>query len=147
MGQANMGHIVNVMSSDLDRFNYAVYYIHYMFVGPVQSLIAATILLLSIGPSCLVGLTIVVLLVPLQSSFGYNDNQTSICMKSFLMSSFIVSGLMGPVFGGLRREMAKRTDERIRKMNELLSGMRVIKMFTWEEHFRKAVEQCRRYFS
>jgi len=53
-------------------------------------------------------------------------------------------GWMGRVFSRLRMKTAKRTDERIRTMNEIISGTRVIKMYTWENPFGKLIELCRR---
>ena len=38
---------------------------------------------------------------------------------------------------------ARRTDERIRTMNEIIGGMRVIKLYAWEKPFAKLVETCR----
>ena len=52
---------------------------------------------------------------------------------------------MGKVFSKLRLETAKRTDERIRNMNEIISAMRVIKMYTWEKPFANLIAHCRRY--
>ena len=52
---------------------------------------------------------------------------------------------MGKVFSKLRLETAKRTDNRIRTMNEIISAMRVIKMYTWEKPFAKLISDCRRY--
>ena len=44
-----------------------------------------------------------------------------------------------------RSKTAVLTDERIKMMNEIISGMRVIKMYTWEESFTKLVAEIRRY--
>lgn len=44
-----------------------------------------------------------------------------------------------------RSKTAVLTDERIKMMNEIISGMRVIKMYTWEESFAKLVAEIRRY--
>ena len=52
---------------------------------------------------------------------------------------------MGKVFSKLRMETAKRTDKRIEIMNEIISGMKVIKMYTWEKSFAKLIALYRRY--
>jgi len=51
---------------------------------------------------------------------------------------------MGRVFSELRLKTAKRTDERIQIMNEVLTGIRVIKMYSWGKPFDKLIYFCRR---
>jgi ATP-binding cassette subfamily C (CFTR/MRP) protein 4 len=46
-----------------------------------------------------------------------------------------------------RRKVAGLTDERVRIMDEILSGIRVIKMYCWEHMFGDLVKNVRRYTS
>ena len=43
-----------------------------------------------------------------------------------------------------RRKTALHTDERVKVMNEIIAGMRVIKMYCWEKPFGELVEKIRR---
>ena len=44
-----------------------------------------------------------------------------------------------------RFKSARVTDQRVRIMNEVISGIRVIKMYAWEYAFRKVVTKLRRW--
>lgn len=44
----------------------------------------------------------------------------------------------------LRSKTAVLTDSRIRIMNEVVSGMRIIKMYAWEKPFAALVSEVRR---
>ena len=141
LGQTTIGQMVNLMSNDFNRFDFTLLYLHYLWVGPLQTLITMVILLNVIGPSCLVGLAVLILFVPLQGKREKDHAPPLQCIDSIYRSDL---GWMGRVFSRLRMKTAKRTDERIRTMNEIISGMRVIKMYTWEKPFAKLIELCRR---
>lgn len=42
-----------------------------------------------------------------------------------------------------RRSVAARTDKRISLMNEILNGIRLIKMYSWEDAFADIVKELR----
>ena len=44
----------------------------------------------------------------------------------------------------LRQETAEVADRRISLMNELVTGIRVLKTHAWEENYREKVEEIRR---
>ena len=50
---------------------------------------------------------------------------------------------VGKQFGRLRVKTAGKTDRRIRLMNEIVNGMKVIKMYTWEKPFATLVHEAR----
>lgn len=52
--------------------------------------------------------------------------------------------MMGKLFGVVRRKTATLTDERIRMMSEIISSMRVIKMYSWEQAFADMVNSIRK---
>ena len=58
--------MVNLLSNDVNRFDTSVVFLHYLWVGPLQVFISLAIILQLIGPSCLAGFSILILVVPLQ---------------------------------------------------------------------------------
>lgn len=44
----------------------------------------------------------------------------------------------------LRMKVARRTDNRVGIMNEIINGIQVIKMYAWEIPFQKVVAEARR---
>ncbi|XP_071488858.1 ATP-binding cassette sub-family C member 4-like [Diadema antillarum] len=119
LGQTTTGKLVNILSNDVNRFDLVMLFIHYLWIGPMQLVVLLIILYRSMGPSCLVGFTILIALAPLQ-------------------------GWMGKIFSKLRGKTALLTDERVRIMNEIISGMRIIKIHAWENPFSELVKKSRR---
>ncbi|XP_019616414.1 PREDICTED: multidrug resistance-associated protein 4-like [Branchiostoma belcheri] len=119
LGKSNTGQIVNLMSNDVKRFDQGFLFFHYLWIGPLEILIVTILLWRDLGPSCLAGL-------------GY------------LLVHLALSSVVGKVIAKYRSQIAQKTDDRIRTMSEIISAMRVIKMYTWEKPFSEIVANLRK---
>lgn len=54
-----------------------------------------------------------------------------------------ISGYLGKLTSSYRLRIAQRTDYRVRLMNEIISGIQVIKMYAWEKPFETIVKLAR----
>ncbi|XP_053568742.1 ATP-binding cassette sub-family C member 10 isoform X2 [Bombina bombina] len=112
------GEVVNFMSTDADRISNFCRSFHELWGLPLQFSVTLYLLYLQVGAAFLGGLGLALLLVPL--------------------NKVIASGIMKN-----NKEMLKHKDARVKLMTELLSGMRVVKFYTWEEHFSHSVSALR----
>ncbi|XP_068140076.1 probable multidrug resistance-associated protein lethal(2)03659 [Drosophila tropicalis] len=119
LGDTTSGQVVNLISNDLGRFDRAFIHFHFMWLGPLELLLSSYFLFQQIGWSSFYGTAILLLYLPFQA---YLSKLTS----------------------RLRLRTALQTDQRVRMMNEIISGIQVIKMYTWEKPFGKLIEQLRR---
>nr|XP_057938958.1 ATP-binding cassette sub-family C member 4-like isoform X2 [Doryrhamphus excisus] len=113
------GQIVNLLSNDVNRFDEVTLYLHFLWVAPLQAAMVIPLLMYWIGPSCLAGMAVFLVLIPVQTAFGR-------------------------LFSTLRAKTAVLTDNRIRTMNEVITGIRVIKLCGWEKPFAALVDEVRR---
>ncbi|XP_021368558.1 multidrug resistance-associated protein 5-like [Mizuhopecten yessoensis] len=56
---------------------------------------------------------------------------------------YVIQVFLIEIISYLRRKTLEWTDVRIRKMNEVLSSMKLIKMYAWEESFKKSIMDIR----
>ncbi|XP_063235987.1 ATP-binding cassette sub-family C member 4-like [Bacillus rossius redtenbacheri] len=118
--QTTTGHLVNLMSNDVNRFDMAMPFLHFIWIAPLQVIVVTYFLWRSLGVSAFVGIAFIFLqTVPVQS---------------------VISKLIAD----LREKTAVKTDERIRLMNEIITGVQVIKMYAWEKPFAGLVSVARR---
>ncbi|XP_061393549.1 probable multidrug resistance-associated protein lethal(2)03659, partial [Musca vetustissima] len=119
MVNTTSGQMVNLISNDVGRLDTSVMHMHYVWIGPLEIFVVTYFMYKEIGACSLIGLAVMLLFVPIQ---GFLGKKTSI----------------------LRLRTALCTDERVRLMNEIISGIQVIKMYAWEIPFGKMVDFARR---
>ncbi|KAJ8983674.1 hypothetical protein NQ317_003462 [Molorchus minor] len=119
LAQTTVGQMVNLLSNDVGRFNQAVTHINFIWMAPLQLIIISYLLYVYVGIIGLVGTAFLLLFTPCQMYMGKKTSQ-------------------------YRLKTAIRTDERIRLMSEIINGIQVIKMYSWEKPFAKLVEISRR---
>lgn len=55
-----------------------------------------------------------------------------------------IPGILGRAGSKYRNRIAKKTDDRIKHMSEMINGMQVIKMYAWEKPFEKIIRTLRK---
>ncbi|KAF9993545.1 hypothetical protein BGZ80_005031 [Entomortierella chlamydospora] len=109
-----VGEIVNHMSIDAQRLQDLVSYLHVVWSGLFQITIALYLLYDTMSWAIFAGVAIMILAIPLNAKL-------SVFMKNF------------------QKQQMKNKDTRIKLMNELLNGIRVIKLYAWEGTFLQKV--------
>ncbi|EGD79314.1 ABC transporter [Salpingoeca rosetta] len=91
-----VGHMTNLVSNDVERFFLALPYIHFIWIGPVQTIVVAVLLWDLVGAYALCGIGLIVLLIP-------------------------VNTITSRMYARFREKTAKQTDRRVRIMSEVSS--------------------------
>ncbi|XP_068082959.1 ATP-binding cassette sub-family C member 4 [Anabrus simplex] len=120
MNQSEVGKVINLMANDAGRFETTVPSIPWLWVTVLQAIVVVYMVWQYMGPSSLFGMAVII------------------------FTSLPTTWATTKLLSGLRRATAILTDERIKQMNEFLSGIQVIKMYAWEKPFAKLVSQTRK---
>ncbi|KAH9518524.1 Multidrug resistance-associated protein 1 [Bulinus truncatus] len=115
---STVGEIVNLMSVDAQRFMDLTTYLHTIWSGPFQIGVALYFLFQTLGPSALAGVAVMILLIPLNAVLANKSRQYQVV------------------------QMALK-DSRIKLMNEILNGIKVLKLYAWEGSFEEKVLDIR----
>ncbi|CAI6363623.1 unnamed protein product [Macrosiphum euphorbiae] len=119
LDETTVGQMINLISNDVNQFDLALPKLHYLWIGPLQTIVLTYLMWQEIGVSSLIGIATFFFFIPLQ-------------------------GWMAKKMAYIHLKTAKKTDERICLMNEIILGIQVIKMYTWEKPFSKLIEYLRK---
>ncbi|GLD71879.1 multidrug resistance-associated protein 1-like protein [Lates japonicus] len=109
-----LGEIVNLVSADTQKLMDFVVYFNSVWIAPIEIALCFYFLWQLLGPPALAGITAVVFIFPL-------------------------NGLIAKMRSKLQEVQMKFMDGRIKLMNEILSGVKILKFYACEEAFLRRV--------
>lgn len=115
---STVGEVVNLMAVDAQRFFELVSYVHILWSGPLIIGIAIYLIWLQLSYGVIAGIVVMILITPL-------------------------SGIIATKLRDLQVIQMKIKDERVKSMNEILNGMKVLKLYAWEPSFQNLILDIR----
>ncbi|KAJ1439399.1 pdr transporter [Ochromonadaceae sp. CCMP2298] len=118
LSRKTLGEITNLMSVDSSRLQDLTPYLHAVWYSLYQVAVALYFLYQQMGVSCVAGMAVILLTIPL-------TGKVSLYLKT------------------LQKKLSEIRDERIKLTNEVLAGMKVIKLQAWEREFEGRIQEVR----
>uniref|UniRef100_A0AAR2KGZ3 ATP-binding cassette, sub-family C (CFTR/MRP), member 8b n=1 Tax=Pygocentrus nattereri TaxID=42514 RepID=A0AAR2KGZ3_PYGNA len=118
MGDMTISQICNLVARDTNQLMWFFFLCPNLWAMPVQIIVGVMLLYYLLGISALIGAAVITVLAPMQY---FVATQLSHAQKSTLEYS----------------------SERLKKTNELLRGIKLLKLYAWEHIFRSSVEETR----
>lgn len=115
----SVGDIITLMSVDVERCFYAALLLPWLILAPIMIVVATVLLVTKMGYAALFVCVFIVCL-------GYSLEKIS------------------KEIGRIRVEIVKHTVERTLLVNETLQGIRVVKMYAWEDIIQEKIEKVRK---
>ena len=111
----SQGKITNMMSQDVERARWIVRVFNDLWMIPLRFAVALTLVIHVLGAvSALAGLVVIIVLVPITRIFIRK-------LRAF------------------QKKILKHTDERVKQTQEVMSGIRIIKLMAWESSFAEKI--------
>ncbi|XP_070381871.1 multidrug resistance-associated protein 1-like isoform X3 [Dermacentor albipictus] len=117
--QRSAGEVINSITLDTDKVYQAVLFAGELWGAPLRLLITMAMLWQYLGPSCLVAVGVVMVVL--------------FCSFFFARRVQVVQTL----------QMEKK-DKRVKYVHELFSGIKILKLYAWEEPFQQRVVDVRK---
>ncbi|XP_030549695.1 ABC transporter C family member 10-like isoform X1 [Rhodamnia argentea] len=113
------GGIVNYVASDAYRIGEFPYWFHQIWSTSLQLCLSLAIVYYAVGLATLAALAVLVLIVTLTSPMA------KLQLK-------------------YQRRLMEAQDKRLKGIAEVFANMRVLKLYAWEKHFKKVIEELRK---
>eukprot|EP01060_Flectonema_neradi_P004089 TRINITY_DN12694_c0_g4_i1.p1 TRINITY_DN12694_c0_g4~~TRINITY_DN12694_c0_g4_i1.p1 ORF type:complete len:1294 (+),score=165.55 TRINITY_DN12694_c0_g4_i1:38-3919(+) len=119
LAKTTTGHLVNLVSNDAETFDQAFIFGAFLLIGPIKLIVGAYLLYQQMEYASFAGIAFCILLAPIQY-------------------------YSGQAYSKFRQKSTVLTDLRVKLMNEIIMGVRLIKMYAWEGAMGKAVLDVRK---
>ncbi|KAK9888513.1 hypothetical protein WA026_000764 [Henosepilachna vigintioctopunctata] len=119
LAEMSTGKIVTLITKDLQAIDMAVHFANDIWVEMIIGMFIGYLIYQKVGLAALVIMISFIIVFPIQGTLGF-----SVFKK--------------------RKVANKKSDERIQFTQEVLSVIRIIKMYTWEKYFSKKVNDTRK---
>ncbi|XP_076438711.1 multidrug resistance-associated protein 1-like [Babylonia areolata] len=116
--RSTVGEVVNLMSVDTQRILDMMAVFFFAITTPVQVVLAIVLLYFTIGPAVFAGVVVLALLMPVNIYVVHRQRV-------------------------LQNRNLQCKDIRIRLFNEILNGIKVLKLYAWEPSFRQKIKEIR----
>ncbi|KAJ8344973.1 hypothetical protein SKAU_G00291660 [Synaphobranchus kaupii] len=113
-----VGEVVNLVSADTQKLMDFVVYFNAVWVAPIEIALCFFFLWQHLGPSALAGIATIIIIFPL-------------------------NGFIAKKRSKLQEVQMKYTDGRLKLMNEILGGIKILKFYAWEKAFKDRVLEQR----
>lgn len=114
-----VGSILNLQSNDASKIWGLPQYLHIVWNGPFQILVINALLIRILGLwATLAGFVVTIIMIPL-------------------------STLVGKSLGTARKEMMKQADARVKLSTEIITGIKAIKLYAWEDAYSEKISGLR----
>ncbi|XP_057553345.1 multidrug resistance-associated protein 1-like isoform X5 [Hippopotamus amphibius kiboko] len=112
------GEIINLMSADAQQLMDLTANINLLWSAPFQILMAISLLWRELGPAVLAGVAVLVFVIPMNA---------------------LVANRMKK----LKKSQTKNKDKQIKLLNEILHGIKILKLYAWEPSYKKKIIEIR----
>ncbi|XP_058302423.1 ATP-binding cassette sub-family C member 8 isoform X8 [Hylobates moloch] len=119
MGEMTAGQICNLVAIDTNQLMWFFFLCPNLWAMPVQIIVGVILLYYILGVSALIGAAVIILLAPVQYFVATKLSQA-------------------------QRSTLEYSNERLKQTNEMLRGIKLLKLYAWENIFRTRVETTRR---
>ena len=108
----------------------------YLYIAPIHTAVVTYLVYLNLGWRAFLVIAFLAVLLPAQLLLGR-------LFTHLRCSQYTLQWLLLYTLYPCRFKSVVVTDKRVRIMNEIISGIRVIKMYAWEYAFKKLITKLR----